>query len=350
MKRIATPQKRQKPPVLLTRDQFREQVFARDGHTCVFCDQKAVDSHHIIERRLFDDHGYYLENGASVCEKHHLECEMTWITVEQVREACGISRIVVPDYFYEDDRFDKWGNCFLPSGLRVKGELFLDPSVQKILRKGGVLDQFTNLVKYPRTMHLPWSEGMHDDDRMIRDLSAFIGKRVVVTEKMDGENTTLYTHATHARSVDGRHHYSRDWVKNFWAKIKHNIPEGWRVCGENLYAEHSIRYKLKSYFQGFSIWTEDNFCQSWDDTLEYFELLGVEPVKEKYRGVFDEKAIRALYQDNDWGTCEGYVVRLEESFHISQFRKCVAKFVRKNHVQTGKHWLYGRQVEKNELV
>ena len=35
---------------LLTRDQFREAVFARDNHKCVFCHQPAVDAHHILER------------------------------------------------------------------------------------------------------------------------------------------------------------------------------------------------------------------------------------------------------------------------------------------------------------
>jgi len=40
-----------------------------------------------------------------------------------------------------------------------------------------------------------------------------IGREVVVTEKMDGENTTMYCDNIHARSIDGRHHPSRDWVK-----------------------------------------------------------------------------------------------------------------------------------------
>ena len=48
-------------------------------------------------------------------------------------------------------------------------------------------------VKYPRTYHLPWSEGRTDDDKVLSDDSQFIGKYVVVTEKMDGENTTIYS-------------------------------------------------------------------------------------------------------------------------------------------------------------
>ena len=51
--------------VLLTRDQFREIVFERDAKRCVICHCPGQDAHHIIERRLFPDEGYYLENGAT---------------------------------------------------------------------------------------------------------------------------------------------------------------------------------------------------------------------------------------------------------------------------------------------
>lgn len=340
-----------KSPVLLSRDQFRERVFKRDKHTCVFCEKPAVDAHHILERKLFSCGGYYLENGASVCAEHHLECEMTRISVEQVREACGIQNIVLPEHFYEGIT-DKWGNSIMPSGMRLRGELFQDESVQKILARGGVLGLFTWLVKYPRTYHLPWSEGMHDDDRMLKTLEHFVGKEVVVTIKKDGENTTMYNDYIHARSIDSPHHYSRDWVKNFWAKLKWEIPVGWRICGENLYAQHSIVYDdLVSYFYGFSIWNERNICLSWDDTLAYFEMLGITPVEEIYRGPFDEKLIRGLYDSKkDWSTCEGYVVRLAGEFDYRDFRRSVAKFVRKGHVQTAKHWMHGRHIQANGLL
>jgi hypothetical protein len=338
-------------PTLLTRDKFRESVFARDKHQCVFCSLPAADAHHILERRLWCDGGYYLENGASVCETHHLQCEITQISVEAVREACGITKAVIPHHLYDDEVYDKWGNQILASGMRLRGELFEDESVQKILAAGGVLDQFTNQVKYPRTLHLPWSEGMHSDDRMLQGVDHFAGKEVVVTVKMDGENTSMYRDYFHARSIDGRHHHSRDWVKNAWSQFAHDIPEGWRVCGENLFAQHSIVYDdLPSYLMGFSIWNERNQCLSWDETLEYFQLLGITPVPVLYRGIFDEKLIRSLYSKNDWATCEGYVVRLAEGFAYREFRQATGKFVREGHVQTAKHWMFGRQINKNGLA
>lgn len=54
---------------------------------------------HIIERKLFDDGGYYLNNAASVCEKHHIECEKTLITVEEVYKAAKITDPKRPEYF-----------------------------------------------------------------------------------------------------------------------------------------------------------------------------------------------------------------------------------------------------------
>ena len=61
--------------MLLTRDKFREGVFERDGHKCVICQDPAQDAHHIIERRLFSDGGYYMNNVASVCGDSHIKTE-----------------------------------------------------------------------------------------------------------------------------------------------------------------------------------------------------------------------------------------------------------------------------------
>ena len=335
---------------LLTRDAFRETVFARDSHKCVFCGKPATDAHHIMERRLWPDGGYYLNNGASVCSEHHVKCEQTVISVEETRSACGITKKILPPHLYEDHIYDKWGNPILSNGTRLKGELFFDESVQKILSSGNVLSLFTDKVKYPRTHHVPWSEGMNDDDRMMDSMSEFVGKRVVVTEKMDGENTTMYRDYIHARSVESKGHPSRNWVKQFWSVIKMDIPEKWRICGENLYAKHSIHYsELETYFLGFSMWNEYNICLNWDETKEWFELLGITPVPVLYDGIYDENKIKGLWNSLDWNNKEGYVIRLAEEIPYGDFRKKVAKFVRKGHVQTVKHWMHGQPMEKNFL-
>lgn len=206
-------------------------------------------------------------------------------------------------------------------------------------------------VKYPRTYHLPWSEGVGSDDKMLKHIDNFAGKRVIVTEKMDGENTTMYHDYIHARGINGNNHPSRDWVKQFWGGIKNNIPENMRICGENLYAKHSIYYSsLPTYFMGFSAWDNDNnVCLSWDETEEWFELLEITPVPVLYDGIFDIDVIKGLWDGKKRHACEGYVVRVADSFAYSDFQKSVAKFVRKDHVQTDKHWMNG-SLEKNEVM
>lgn len=338
-------------PKLLSRDEFRESVFARDKHVCVVCGLPGQDAHHILERRLFSDGGYYLDNGATVCGEHHLACERTTLSVEDIRSAAGIRKIVVPEHFYDDHIYDKWGNPVLEDGRRGKGELFFDESVQKALKEGGVLDLFTSRVKYPRTNHLPWSPGVNDDDRVLKSTSVFEGKRVIVSKKMDGENTTMYSDHIHARSLDSRGGEDRAYVKQMWAQIAYDIPQDWRICGENLWAEHSIHYNdLPSYFLGFSVWNERNICLDWDTTLEYFQLLNIKPVEVIYDGIWDEAKIRAIEKTLNWETDEGYVVRLAEEFPYSAFKTSIAKFVRKGHVQTTKHWRAGRQFTPNGLV
>ena len=195
-----------------------------------------------------------------------------------------------------------------------------------------------NKVKYPRTWHLPWSEGLTSDDRLIPTLEHLIGQEIVVTTKMDGENTTLMRDCSYARSPDSRNHPSRNWVKNFWNTFKNEIPKGYRICGENVYARHSIAYNsLPSYFLGFSIWNEENVCLSWKETLEYFELFDIVPVGVLYEGPWDESLIKSLWDPG--ANKEGYVVRVSGSFNIGDFGTRVAKFVRANHVQTDEHWM-----------
>ena len=172
---------------LLSRDEFRNAVFSRDNNACVICGKPAQDAHHIIERRLFSDGGYFLENGASLCGECHIKAETTELSCEDIRLACGITEIVLPPHLYRDNEYDKWGNIINQNGSRLKGELFFDESVQKILKQGGVLGKFVNYIKYPRTYHLPWSEGLTNDDRMmsVEDAENLQNLNVVITEKME---------------------------------------------------------------------------------------------------------------------------------------------------------------------
>jgi len=333
---------------LLTRDVFRESVFKRDGYKCVCCDLPAIDAHHIIERRLFTDGGYYLNNGVSLCEKHHIEAEQTIIQPRFFYDKLDLKR-VLPSDLYEEFEYTKWGDIILANGSRLKGPLFEDESVQKILSAGGVLNQYSKYVKYPRTFHLPWSESKTDDDRTLDNVEHLKGKRVICSLKMDGERTTGYFDGyVHARSIDGEPHHTQSWVRNYLAGILYELPEGWRVNGENVFARHSIKYtNLETYFYMFSIWDNKNRCLSWDETIQWSQLLDTKTVPVFYDGVFDEKVIKSMFEPFR-NKHEGYVIRLADTFHYSQFKHSIGKFVRKNHVQTSNHWKF-EKIEKNEL-
>ena len=108
--------------------------------------------------------------------------------------------------------------------------------------------------KYPRIPHVSWSGTMSDDDRRLENINSFIGREVVVTEKLDGEGCTLYNDGMHARTLNHTYHPSRAWLQALQAMIASQIPDGMRITGENVYAKHSIHYQsLSSYFYVYGI-------------------------------------------------------------------------------------------------
>jgi hypothetical protein len=201
-------------------------------------------------------------------------------------------------------------------------------------------------IKYPRTAHLSWSPGYTGDDVRLFDERHFSGKEVVVSEKNDGENTTIYADGhTHARSIDSRGHKSRNWVRQLAKQVgAEGLAANIRVTGENLYARHSIAYNaLPSYFMVFGIY-EDSTCLSWDETVDWCSLLGLYPATVLYRGMWDEAKVKACWTGRSATSPgdeqEGYVVRVARRFDMSDFGTSIAKFVRSNHVQTSDHWMH----------
>lgn len=331
------------------RKQIVEKVFAYDNNKCVVCKEKAVDAHHLLNRKLWDDGGYHLHNLVSLCSEHHLDAETNQILPDDLRKL-GTRDLKLPPGFSHKEQYDTWGNTILPNGLYSYGPLKNDKGMQKALKEL----PFTNKVKYPSTSYLPNSPTIDENDTII-DPACFQDKLVVVTEKMDGENTTMARDYIHARSLDSAHHPSRSWVKQKWAEIRYEIPEGWRICGENIYALHSIKYEeLESYFFGFSIWNDKNICLSWDNTLEWFSLLDIIPAPVLYEGEYDLNKIHIQWESlNKTKESEGYVMRKAKAFSYRDFPYSLAKWVRPNHVQKtdGKdvHWMHKFNIEPNSL-
>ncbi len=195
------------------------------------------------------------------------------------------------------------------------------------------------MKKYGRTYHLPISPGATSDDKIMPSLKGLMVDDLIVTEKMDGENTTIHSTGSHARSPDSRYHPSRDWLKAFAAGISPYLEDGERIIGENLYARHSVAYgALPSYFLGFA-WIINDEVQSWDLTLAKFDELGIQAVPTLYRGPYRHGLFEDLAQSLDPMKQEGFVARTADAFAESAMPECMGKYVREGHVQSEVHWM-----------
>lgn len=206
-------------------------------------------------------------------------------------------------------------------------------------------------TKYPRTYHLPFSLGATNDDKIVDSdwFDYLVGKDLVLTEKLDGQNTALMQSGVFARSH--AQPTQNEWDKyliepnGLFDRIKSYIGENEIIYGENMFGIHSIEYdKLTDYFYVFNI-RDDERWYSWNEVTEMCEILGLSQVPTLYVGSFNnptelEDKIKELMKNGStFGkTIEGVVVRVMEEFPLNEFKHNVIKFVRANHVQTDKHW------------
>ena len=227
-----------------------------------------------------------------------------------------------------------------------------------------------NSPKYNRTFHLPWSEGCTSDDKRAASVASLINVDIVITEKMDGSNSSLEKAGCFARTHAGPpSHPSFDGLKALHAAKRHLIPANFQLFGEWLYAKHSIAYdKLPAYFMLFNARCMDiperlidpTFtCAvewfAWDEVELWADEIGVPTVPVLFKGkVSSEKELKELTlslmkENSRVGTeREGVVVRVARSFNDEEFSSCVMKFVRKDHVQTGDHWSH-KEIVKNKI-
>lgn len=165
---------------------------------------------------------------------------------------------------------------------------------------------------------------------------------------MDGENTTITRDRVHARSLDSKDHPSRHWVKKMASSFQYKLDPDVRICGENLYAVHSIEYAdLISYFYVFGIFLRDKYL-SWEAVKHYANSLGLPTVPVLFEGTWTNAMSEGDMLDLDLSKKEGYVIRLQRGFSEEEFPRCIAKFVRERHVQTDDHWMY-QEIKVNGL-
>jgi hypothetical protein len=198
--------------------------------------------------------------------------------------------------------------------------------------------------KYGRTYHLPFSEGVTSDDKILWEWEDLLENPIVITEKLDGENTCLKSTGVYARSHTAP--TRNPWAGNMWEiwnRVQHDLGD-LEVFGENLYGIHSIEYEQLSYhFYVFAIRVEEEWL-SWEEVVFYAEALGLATAPVLEMGVFSVENIRNLIATRMkegsvfGGACEGVVLCQTSAFQSIDFKEKVLKYVRKNHVKTNEHW------------
>lgn len=224
-------------------------------------------------------------------------------------------------------------------------------------------------MKYPRTYHLPYSPGATKDDKKLGRKTGFLkwfdyykGQEIVITEKLDGENTCFTKQDVYARSHGAP--TRSPWSRNLWDpsdglywKVQSKIGPYESMFGENLYGEHSIHYdKLPCYWFMFACYWEDcDYWCSWDDVKMSADILNVPTVPELWRGkITSEEQLKELVdkyvnEPSLFGPQrEGVVVRVTKTFRGDDFPHYVCKWVRSNHVTTDEHWT--RHWKKAKLI
>lgn len=206
--------------------------------------------------------------------------------------------------------------------------------------------------KYPRTLHLPWSENIGSDDKRLSSVEYFLNKPLVITEKIDGSNLCITKDMVYARSHSGSpKHPSFDPAKFLHATIGYQIDSCLSIFGEWCFAVHSIEYdSLPGYFLVFHIRIDDlGDWADWDLVVRGARKLGLNTVPVLWEGIVtSEQELQTITDSVAHGSStfgreerEGIVVRVRSGFSNELFSKSVAKWVRKDHPKDpDEHWMF----------
>lgn len=214
--------------------------------------------------------------------------------------------------------------------------------------------------KYNRTYHFPFSPGAQNDDKISFTFDKLISQPIIITEKMDGSNTSLEADGCFARTHSGPPtHASFDGLKALHGQVKYKIPQDVQLFGEWCFAKHSIEYsELPGYFMLFNVREfigGQAFWMSWGEVKLWAEEIGVPTVPVLFEGQVNyEYQLRELIETfmNQPSVCggirEGVVVRIAQEFSDNNFSESVMKCVRANHIQTTEHWK-NQEIIRNKL-
>ncbi len=208
---------------------------------------------------------------------------------------------------------------------------------------------FDEWIKYPSTLYLDFSPSRSKDSKDNFNLSNLLHCPLVITIKMDGSNFTMTNEHVAARNAWNAPHESFDMAKAEHSRIRFFIPDRLQLFGEWLYAKHTIHYvdnlELSTFLQLFSVYDKERKeFLDWQSVEEISKKIGhtTTPVishgeifetENELRKFIEQEGEKIISQGH-----EGIVVRVISSFPYSQFENKLAKYVRRNHVQTDQHW------------
>lgn len=193
----------------------------------------------------------------------------------------------------------------------------------------------------------PYSPGAPRDGDELAEAARFVGRPLVVTEKLDGGNTLLCRGRVYARSV------AAPAPGKWMAMVKKH--HAWKVTepdvllyGEDMYGVHSIEYDAvpeHETFYAFALRMSDGRFTSFQTLVTYARKRAIPVVPILFEGTFTTVAdlrdfvSRAHCAPSALGGArEGVVIRAACGFPATEFRANVCKSVRAGHVQSTEHW------------
>ncbi len=349
---------------------FIEHIKNKYNNKCVICGESHTYIHSIIASNLFTDSEQYNENNfVLLCSTHAEAATKTLLSTSDLRLAGNIKTKVYPLFLYDYTQakfsivdYDRYGNPITKVNKRLKGFYF--DKYNNLIDKQILLNDFIDeneinrlVDKYPSTPHLYFSPGTQNDDKKADVNGLLYRYKVIISEKCDGQNSSLSEVGVFARSRANFDMYP--WSSHLRQKhrlIKNDLKHfNIEICGENMAAEHSIIYSgLDDHFYVFGVKNSiTNKWLSWDETEYYAELFDFKtvPVLNKNLLITDESHLKELIDyymskpsilsnSDVWITPkEGVVVRIMNEFYDDIFYQCVFKYVRANHVQTDQFWI-----------
>ena len=174
-------------------------------------------------------------------------------------------------------------------------------------------------VKYPTIASLPWSENNKNNLTLLK-MDGYFNKKIIITKLNNRPPISIYSDGyVHGVSTITTPIYKEQY-NDLLKEVYSELEEGWRVCGY-------LTKQKKAFITIDSIWNNKNECLSWEDTVEWCEILGLELPEILYKGIYNKEELLyvQLFKIIE-GLDYGYLIRSSEKIHYAEFAYKVAKF------------------------